>query len=581
MRPTFTSQNIQLAAALACIVVTGLTPDLMGSGYWAYSFQFVNVLIVVAVAQNFLFYDANQVSFGQGAIFGAGAYVTAMALSMHGLSWIAAAVLAAVGGVVAGLIYAVPALRVQGYYLGFVTLSVAMVFPELLFSLDRYTNGINGISTPAGAWKQPLFLGLTPLSLAATGLACAAIIAHLAVRRSAVGRKVRIVGASPESAQTLGIRPGVVRCAVFCAASTLTGLAGALYPPIVGFVSPAAFHLELSILIFLVVIVGGRGQIFGPLAGVYLLHLVPNVLLVQFVDYRLLAYGVVALLVMLLMPDGLVGSLERRFRGAGADRDIQLAPDELPLPPPAAAAGDGERQPAISIRGASKSFGAVRALDNVDLDIPAGRIVGLVGANGSGKTSLINAITGFSRLSAGSIAIRGVPIAGRSPASVARMGVGRTFQTPRIFDSLTAWENICIGAEAARYRSGGSGTTNEGLSELRERLDDVGTERIPHGQRRSIEVLRVILTGAEIILLDEPAAGLSQDERRQLETLLRRLRAESGRTILLVEHDLDLVWRVADEVAVMEGGRIVAHGTPQEVASNPEARKLFIEPIHA
>nr|WP_275406506.1 ATP-binding cassette domain-containing protein [Rhodoligotrophos defluvii] len=524
-------------------------------------------------------YDANQVSFGQGAIFGTGAYVTAMALSMHGLSWIAAVSLATLGGAIAGLIYAIPALRVQGYYLGFVTLSVAMVFPELLFSLDRYTNGINGISVPAGAWKQPLFFGITPLSLAATGLACLAVAGHLVIRRSAVGRKVRIAGVSPESAQTLGIRPGVVRSAVFCAVAALTGLAGALYPPIVGFVSPAAFHLELSILIFLVVIVGGRGQIFGPLAGVYLLHLLPNVLLVQFVDYRLLAYGVVALLVMLLMPDGLIGSLERRFRGAAAGKDIQLAPDDLPLP--TVSGGGGERQPAISIRGASKSFGAVRALDNVDLDIPAGRIVGLVGANGSGKTSLINAITGFSRLSAGSIAVRGEPIAGRSPASVARMGVGRTFQTPRIFNSLTAWENIGIGAEAARHRPGGSGAADERLSGLRERLDHIGTERIPHGQRRSIEVLRVILTGADIILLDEPAAGLSREERGQLEVLLRRLRNESGRTILLVEHDLALVWRVADAVAVMEGGRIVAMGTPQEVASNPEARKLFIEPVHA
>lgn len=581
MRSTFNSENIQLAVAIGCIVVTGFVPDFVGSDYWAYSFQFVNVLIIVAVAQNFLLYDANQVSFGQGAIFGVGAYVTAMALSMHGFSWIAAIALATFGGAIAGLVFAIPALRVQGYYLGFVTLSVAMVFPEFLFALDKYTNGINGISVPTGAWKQPVFLGLTLLSLTTTALACLTVACHLVIRRSAVGRKVLVAGASPESAQTLGIRPGVVRCAVFCAVAALTSLAGALYVPIIGFVTPAAFHLELSILIFLVVIVGGRGQIFGPLAGVYLLYLLPNVLLVQFAEYRLLAYGVVALVVMLLMPDGLIGSLERRLRAARGGSGIQLAPDQLPLPGSGRPSAVTAAQPAILIEGASKTFGAVRALDNVDLDIPAGRIVGLIGANGSGKTSLINAITGFSRLSSGSITIRGVPVAGKSPASVARMSVGRTFQTPRIFDSLTAWENVAIGAEAARGRETGSGAAGDGLSDLRGRLEGVGTERIPHGQRRSIEVLRVILTGAEIILLDEPAAGLSQEERQQLQRLLRRLRDETGSTILLVEHDLAFVWSVADKVAVMEGGRVVAAGPPEEVASNPEARKLFIEPVHA
>lgn len=569
------AERLQAGIALVCILATGLIPDLAGSDYWSYSFQLANLLIVAAVLQGMLMDDANQISFGQGAIYGVGAYVSALAMTRLGLPLPLAVICAAAGAGVAGLLYAIPALRVQGYYLGFVTLSLAMVFPELLFALDSITNGINGISTPAGAWKQPLILGLSPLSLFTTGLACAAVIGHVALRHSVFGRRIRVAGASPESAQTLGIRPGLVRSAVFVVASACTGAAGALYPPIVGFVSPAAFHLELSILLFLAVVVGGRGQMLGPIAGIYLLYLLPNVLLVNLIDYRLLAYGVVALGVMLVMPDGLVGSIGQWLRRRQTADEARLSPDDLPVP--AAMAGDRAAGPEISIRGGSKTFGAVVALDQVDLDIERGRIIGLVGANGSGKTSLINAITGFSKLSRGSISVRGRAIATMSPAAIARLGIGRTFQTPRIFDHLTAWENIQIGAEA-RLRP--LGHMPAGLLDgLRRRLATAGTQTIPHGQRRSIELLRAVLTGADVLLLDEPAAGLSQEERAQFATLLRRLRDEAGKTILLVEHDLDLVWRIADQIVVMDRGRIVANGAPAAVAGDPAVAGLFVVPV--
>lgn len=574
MRSTRQLENIQLAVALACILLTGVIPDVAGSSYWSYSFQYVNVLIALAVAQNVLLYDANQTSFGQGAIFGVGAYAAAMAMSIYGLSWPVALLCATAAGCLASLIYALPALRVQGYYLGFVTLSVAMVFPEMLFNFDEYTNGINGISTPAGAWKEPLALGLTPLSLACMGAASAAAVSHVLLRRSALGRRIRVAGASPESAQTLGIRPGVIRGFVFCLVGAAMGAIGALYPPIVGFVSPAAFHLELSILLFLAVIVGGRGQIFGPVAGIYLLYLVPNVLLVDLVDYRLLAYGVIALLVMLLLPNGLIGSLEKRLRASFRMNGLRLNVAGLPI----TASRSQSAGEAISIRSASKSFGAVKALDNVSVEVERGRIVGLVGANGSGKTSLLNAITGFSRLDAGEIAIGGAPVASRTPAAIALLGVARTFQTPKIFESLTVWENVAIGVENGKRETPAG---EDAFAELRAQLGDMWTDGIPHGQRRSIEVLRVLGTGAEIILLDEPAAGLSKEERQALEVLLRRLRDEGGRTIVIVEHDLDLVWRVADEIVAMENGRVIAKGPPEGMRTNDTVKKLFVSAIHA
>ncbi|MBS7701230.1 ATP-binding cassette domain-containing protein [Chelatococcus sp. YT9] len=570
---TRTIENGQLACVLTCAVLTGVVPDLVGSSYWSYSFQYVNVLVALAIVQNFLLYDANQTSFGQGAIFGVGAYAAAMAMTSYGLYWPAALLCAALAGCFVSIIYAVPALRVQGYYLGFVTLSVAMVFPEMLMTFDEFTNGVNGISTPAGTWKQPLLFSLTPLSLLCAAVACGAAIAHVALRRSALGRKIRVAGASPEAAQTLGIRPGLVRSAVFCSTGATMGAIGALYPPIVGFVSPAAFHLELSILLFLAVIVGGRGQILGPLAGIYMLYLVPNVLLVDLVDYRLLAYGVIALLVMLMLPDGLVGTLERHLRTSSPINGLRFSMADLPV-----SGGDpGAKGPAISVAAACKSFGSVKALDDVCLDVERGCIVGLVGANGSGKTSLINAITGFSQLDKGSIIVRDSDISAKSPAAIAKLGVIRTFQTPRIFGSLTAWENIAIGSETVAAGK----PAHDMLPDLHSQLRSLHTDAIPHGQRRSIEVLRAFLTNADILLLDEPAAGLSKEERSQLAILLRRLRDEARRTIVIVEHDLDLVWRVADKIVAMENGRVVAHGSPGEMRQHKDIKKLFVSVEHA
>jgi branched-chain amino acid transport system permease protein len=572
------SERSQLIAGIALVIVTGVMPDLLGNSYWSLNFQLVNIIVAAAVFQNLLMNDAGQISFGQGAIFGVGAYVAGMAAAYTGMSWSMVILVSTLSAGAAGLLFALPALRVQGYYLGFVTLSAATVFPELLFVLDRYTNGINGVPVPVEAWKTPLMFGITPLTVVTIAVAALAMVCHVVIRHSAFGRKIKIAGASPEAAQTLGIRPGAVRSIVFVIVCAGTGVAGALYAPIIAFVTPAAFHLDFSILLFLAVIVGGRGQIIGPLTGVYLLYLLPNVLLVELIDYRLLAYGVLALGVMLLMPDGIVGTIQRRFRQTAALDSTKLNPGSFPVPP-ISAATDAQTAPVISVRGATKVFGAVKAMDNIDLDIERGTIVGLVGGNGSGKTTLLNAVTGFNRLSGGTVTVRDQDICSVSPASVARLGIGRTFQTPRIFETLTAWENVLIGKECPLRPN--NTFANAELECFERELGDAGTTTIPHGQRRSMELFRVMLTGADVLLLDEPAAGLSAKERKEFSTLLLRLKQESGKTILFVEHDLDLVWGIADKIAVMDNGKLVACGAPQQLMADPAVKKLFVRSHHA
>lgn len=283
-------------------------------------------------------------------------------------------------------------------------------------------------------------------------------------------------------------------------------------------------------------------------------------------QYRLLVYGGIALLVILLFPDGLVGSIARwrRRRLAPSDlHDFRLDRFLARKDADAAEAAACAREVVVEVKQGGKAFGRVVALDGVDLNVQRGEVHGLVGANGSGKTSLLNVLAGLSRLDSGSLHVERVDISHLPAHRIARLGIGRTFQTPRIFGEMSVWENLQIGLDARA----GSGvvTLPLDLGEAKRRFSAESAKWLPHGQRRLVEVMRVVLKDAQILLLDEPAAGLSPAERKEFGALIHELRRR-GKTIVLVEHDLDLVWGVADRVTVLDAGKVVAHGAPQEIA---------------
>jgi branched-chain amino acid transport system permease protein len=571
------SDRVQLGLGVATIVASVALPAVAGNVYWSHTFHLVNLYVAVAVLQNMLLADAGQVSFGQGAVFGAAGYTVGMAATLYGASLPLAALCGGLAALALGGLFALPALRVQGYYLGFVTLSVATVFPELLVAGSDYTNGVNGIRLALPQLQAPLLGGLSPLSLLVMGLASGALLGHAALRRTRLGRRMRVAAVSPEAALTLGFSPGHVRSAAFVLAAAGTGLAGLLYVPVVQFLSPSAFHVELSIFFFFSVVVGGSGRLLGPILGVWILYLVPNVLMVGLVNYRLIGYGLVALAIMLLFPDGLVGSVENWLRRRAARPGAAEVGVESIL---ALTAATGARPalapptPAVTVHAARKTYGEVIALDDVELAVTRRSIHGLVGPNGSGKTTLLNVLSGLARLDAGRVEILGQDTTRTAAHRTARLGVGRTFQTPRVFDDLSIWDNLLIGADFGRARRGGSGLVGAlGAAEARWRAER--PDLLPHGQRRLLEVLRVIATDCEVLLLDEPAAGLSPEERRDFARLLRHLRDALGKTIVLVEHDLDLVWRVADRITVLDAGATIAEGAPDAIVRDPRVRALF------
>jgi branched-chain amino acid transport system permease protein len=580
MTPRWRLDTAQFAIGALLIWVTMIGADLSGNPYWIHIFRLLGIYLSISVLLNFLYVDAGQISFGQGAVLGAGAYMAAVLTGLHGVPYVVAAAIGVLAAMAVGLLCALPALRVQQYYLGFVTFGVALVFPEMIVAFPDYTEGINGIRIRFPELSHVGAGGVSLLTAMIATACCGALALHTWIRRTAYGRALRVAAASPEAAQALGISPGWMRFTAFMIASAGTGLVAAFFCPVVEFAGPTAFDLDLSMLFFFAIIVGGRGHLLGPVLGIALLFLLPNVFLADIVKYRLMIYGGITLGVMLVMPNGLVGSFadwHRRKRRHVDPLDLRIMH----------VIGDGSAKPAdaaseipaIQVVDGSKRFGHVVALDAVNVTVRRGEIHGLIGANGSGKTSLLNVLSGFSQLDRGKFAIDGVWVDGFSPHRMARLGLGRTFQTPRVFPSLTTWENLRIGLDARP-------ATVPPIPEAALRVLSVGLLRhevdlVPHGQRRLLELLRVTLQGAKILLLDEPAAGLSMRERTEFARLLKQLRDHHGKTVVLVEHDLDLVMGIADRITVLEAGRVIASASPADIGADFNVRGLFVTAHHA
>lgn len=571
--------RIEIALGAVVVVGTTLTALALGDVYWHQIFLLVNIYVIAAIGLNVLRGDAGQISFGQGAVFGAGAYATAMAAGLHGVPVPLAMLIGVASALAVGLLLALPALRVQGYYLGFVTVAAAVVFPDLLRAWDEHTQAITGISVPVSGVGDEIVWRLDWLTIVVLAATVSALVLHGVIRSSRFGRKMRVAAESPEAALTLGISPALMRLSAFAIAAVVTGVAGVLYVPLFGFVSPGAFPLFLSILLYFAVVVGGHGTLIGPIAGIYLLYIVPNVLLAELAEYRLIIYGGIAFAAMLFLPDGLVGSVKewiQRRLAPTADRLVTLDPfGEGPPSASAQATDKPNKEPVLSIRGARKRFGAVRALDDASLEVLPGEIHGLVGPNGSGKTTLLNAISGLTELDGGHVLVGKVDVTNLSPRRRAKLGIGRTFQTPRILEDMSVWENVDVADES---KTDGDDAR---LASVRESWDRVLASNLPHAQRRLLEIARVLATRPKIVLLDEPAAGLSPEERDEFGRTLKALTATGPTAVVLVEHDLNLVWQVADPITVMDEGRVIASGSPDEIGRSDAVDTLFAGGPHA
>src|SRR5258706_7773139 len=376
---------------------------------------------------------------------------------------------------------------------------------------------------------------------------------------------MRAVKDAEVAAESVGLNPVAIKALAFALSAACAGLAGALFAPLAGFVTPSTFAFLQSILFVLAVIVGGAGTLAGPLVGAAIVVLLPEVL-AGLAEYRLLFFGALMLAVLWLAPEGIVGEVQKWVRrrrvsiSPGEEKKLPRNPQTLPL----------------HISNLSIAFGGVKAATNVTFTARPGEVTSLIGPNGAGKTTVLNILGGFYKPQSGQIQLGSTSIEGKAAWRISRAGLARTYQTSLLFGSMTVLENLVI-ASPTRGKKGNSEENAISLLSFVGYRGDIHarTADLPHVDRRLVEIARALATRPAVLLLDEPAAGLSRADKEALAALLGRI-AQSGITVLLVEHDMGIVMGISNHVVGLDAGTPIAEGTPQQMQQDPAVREAYL-----
>lgn len=571
------SRRAAAAAVLPIAIVCFLI--VRGNGYQTFMIATVGLTAIVGIGLNVLLGLNGQISLGHVAFYAIGAYTVGILTTAHQWSfWPALAASGVVSGL-AGVLLAIPALRVRGPYLAMVTIAFGFVVEQGAAEWQDLTggwNGLSGIPAPTFFGTDIGEKGIAFLTVALTVLASAAF-ARLS--DSPWGLAMRAVRDSESASVSIGLDPTLVRTTAFGISAVAAGIAGGVYASLSNFISPESFPFFQSIVFLLVVMLGGADWVLGPLIGACVVVLLPE-LLATLGQYRLLFVGVLMLAVLRLAPMGLVGVVARVL----PKKARETAPAErcdVGRFLAGGATGDG-----ISVRNLAVSFGGVRAVRDLSFDAQARAITSIIGPNGAGKTTALNAICGFYRPDAGTVQLGLRTISALRAHQIPQAGIARTYQTSQLFETMSVIDNILIAlrrgsldaaAIVAAKRDAESAIIAESLLAFVGYAGaiDQPAGALSHVDKRLVEIARALAIRPAVLALDEPAAGLDAKDTATIDQLLRKL-AAVGIAIILVEHDMELVMGVSSHVIVLDAGAKIAEGPPLAVAAEPAVRAAYL-----
>jgi branched-chain amino acid transport system permease protein len=564
----------QLLYALAAALVVALAATVKTDGYVSNILMQAATYAIAVFGLSIVLGLCGQINLAQAAFFALGAYAVALGTVDYNIPfW-----LCLVGGMAlalaAGAALGLTTLRLGGHYLAMVTISFQQILTVVLINAIRFTHGPDGVSSiprPMGFTSGQAFLALVVAILTISGY----LVWRLADTR--LGRAMRAVRDNELAASANGIDVFRTKLTAFALAALLGGLGGGLFAGGFSYISPDQFAFADSIVLMTMALLGGVASPVGSAIGTALLILIPEWLrfLKSVPGLYLAVYGLAVILIVLFMPDGIWGYINKFFRTR--EPEPSKAAEPLILRP-----FDSGAPMALEVRGLCKYFGGLKAVDGVELQVRRGGVHALIGPNGSGKTTMLNVVTGLYRATAGAISVDGVDVTTLPAHKRTVAGLARTFQNIRLFRSMTALENVVVGAERT-----GNALIEGGRDRLwlraRAALDFVGLghradERIPsfsYGHQRLIEIARALAANPTVLLLDEPAAGLNMTEKKALHDLLGRIAAQ-GLTILLIDHDMTLIAGAARHVTVLNFGRRIADGETADVLRQPDVAAAYL-----
>ncbi|HTT78717.1 MAG TPA: branched-chain amino acid ABC transporter ATP-binding protein/permease [Stellaceae bacterium] len=554
-----------------------------------------------------LFGYSGLLSFGQSAFYGTGGFITAYLLTSHVLSnvW-----LAIVAGVVAASLFSLVvgflALRRVGLYFAMITLAFAQLSYFVENSpLAQWTggeNGLPGVTFPV-IHLGPVYFAFSSswriYELIATLFFFGYVLARFIVC-SPVGAVLSGIRQNANRTAALGHSVPGYKLSAFVLAAAYAGLAGALLGIFQNYMPPDAFSLDTSAQLVLQSVIGGVGTLLGPAIGaaVWLflrseLQQIPGIgALWMFI------LGAIFVLLVTLLRKGLYGALIGLWRPAAERRSPQRAPPlqvarPRPAAPPIPRSAGSAAAAALEARAVSKGYGGIRAVTEVSLAVPAGEIYAVIGPNGAGKSTFLRLLSGEETPDAGRILLSGHDITGHGVTAVNRAGIAKSYQINQLFTDLTARQNLRIAALGRARgtlrldvfrRADGIAAVEQSIAGLIDELGladsaDLPVATLAYGEKRRIELGLALATQPSVLLLDEPLAGLAPGERQEIIRLIRRL--AEGRTIVLVEHDMDAVFALAARIMVMHEGGPLAEGTPAEIRRNPQVRRAYLGGVAA
>ncbi len=569
------------------LLIVALSLPWVGNDYWALIATRAAIYWVLVSGLNLVVGYAGQLAIGYVALLTLGAYTTSVLTAgnvMPPVHPYIALMIAGLTGAFFGVFIGLPALRLRTFYFAMTTLGFATIVTQVALAWQSVTGGGIGITGPEfpapfnSAWGFYAFC----MGIAAFCTWMTSNVAH-----SRHGRALVAIRDVEVAAESCGIYKPNALIKVFIIAGMLAGISGGLFASLQTYITPDAFTFELSVLFFISILIGGRGSIIGPLLGTIILTLLPEIA-APLAAWSNFLYAVLLLVIVLAMPGGIAALIDFKNKKAlHSDRNLVLDVDLLGAFKP-----ETKQSQPLDLKGIRLQFGALRAIDGLDFHVKSGEIHGLIGPNGSGKTTTLNVISGFYSPQFGQMVFDGQALPAGLPHLRAGLGIGRTYQTPKIVGEASVLDNVMLGGIASsdthfietvltlpRAIAEEQKTRHDALQALRavglDKFASVRADRLQHSELRFLEIARALMGRPKLLMLDEPAAGLSVEEIKKLGELIKGV-AKNGTAILLVEHHADFIFSICDHVTVLNLGKPLASDIPSVVRVHKEVVSAYL-----